>query len=237
MSDVENKKESNGRVRAIVIFLCIIVVVLLTASGYFYWQYHTSQQMLKNPSAALQNEAEELVNKVSKLMILPKDDQPTIATVADIKKLQGQVFFKNAKNGDKVLIYSKTKKAILYDPTANKIIEVAPLNLVQPTAVVGSTVSPAIARVALYNGAGTVGLTTKAEKNIQAQLKNVQVAMKENASKNTYEKTIVVDLTGKNTAIAAQLAKVLTGERGELPVGEAKPSNIDIIIILGKTGQ
>jgi hypothetical protein len=35
--------------------------------------------------------------------------------------------------GDKVLIYSRAQKAILYSPSKNKIIEVAPINLTAPT--------------------------------------------------------------------------------------------------------
>ena len=63
-----------------------------------------------------------LVDKVSLLTALPTDETPTVATVTDITKLQGQPFFAKAQNGDKVLIYTKNKKAILYRETTNEII-------------------------------------------------------------------------------------------------------------------
>jgi len=44
-------------------------------------------------------------------------------------KLSEQEFFKQAQVGHKVIIYAKAGKAILYDPVANKIVEVAPINL------------------------------------------------------------------------------------------------------------
>lgn len=51
------------------------------------------------------------------------------------------------KNGDKVLIYVKAKKAILYDPAKNIIVDVAPVNIAQnqvtppaPTASVSPSV-------------------------------------------------------------------------------------------------
>ncbi len=61
--------------------------------------------------------------------MLPQDEQPTIATVTDLAKLQGQPFFANAQVGDKVLIYSRAGKVILYRPGENKIIELAPINI------------------------------------------------------------------------------------------------------------
>jgi hypothetical protein len=61
-------------------------------------------------------------------MTLPTE-KPTIATVENTKKLTSQAFFKNARNGDKVLMYTQTKKAILYRPSEDKVIEVAYLNI------------------------------------------------------------------------------------------------------------
>lgn len=70
----------------------------------------------------------KIVQAVGKLVVLP-EEVPTIATVTDLEKLKDQAFFKNAKVGDKVLIYIKARKAILYDAQADKIIELAPLNM------------------------------------------------------------------------------------------------------------
>ena len=92
----------------------------------FYHQYAALYQTL--PQAA-QDEAKKLVADVGRLIVLPTNEQPTIATVADPDKLRDQPFFANAKKGDKVLIYTNAKKAILYDPVENKIVEVAPLNI------------------------------------------------------------------------------------------------------------
>jgi hypothetical protein len=64
-------------------------------------------------------------------MLLPTEELPIVATVADPEKLKGQAFFVNATKGDKVLIYNTAKKAILYSPTENKIVDVAPLSIGQ----------------------------------------------------------------------------------------------------------
>lgn len=124
----------------------IILVLLVAGVGYyFYNQYRNAQSILKNPNLVVEKQTKELVDKVSLLMVLPKET-PTIATVTDITKLKNQPFFANAKNGDKVLIYTTARKAILYDPVANKIVDVEPVSInnnnVQPQQP--QTISPTI---------------------------------------------------------------------------------------------
>ncbi len=79
--------------------------------------------------AQAQADSDKLVAEVSLLIALPTDEKPTIATVSDITKVQDQPFFKSAKNGDKVLIYTNAKKAILYRPGEKRIIEVGAVNI------------------------------------------------------------------------------------------------------------
>jgi hypothetical protein len=78
------------------------------------------------------NSVEDIIKRVGRLVVLPQDEKPTVATVSDLDKLQGQPFFSQAKIGDKVLIYANARKAILYDPLADKVINVAPLNIKNP---------------------------------------------------------------------------------------------------------
>lgn len=109
--------------------LPLIAFVVLAGGGagyYFYSQYQANQT---DPPADSQKEVNALIAQVGKLIILPQNEIPTVATVSDPEKLKGQAFFINALQGDKVLIYSTAKKAILYRPSAKKIIEVAPINL------------------------------------------------------------------------------------------------------------
>lgn len=109
--------------KTLIAAMALLLVGALGAAGYFYNKAYGS----KNADPA--KEAAAVVERVGKLMILPTDETPTIATVSDPAKLRDQKFFTNAKEGDKVLIYTHAGKAILYDPAANKIVEVAPINL------------------------------------------------------------------------------------------------------------
>lgn len=109
----------------------VVVAVVLAAapSVYFYRQYRATQQRLTNPTEYAREEAKLILEKLGKLIELPPGEDPTIATVTDATKLTDQPFFANAQNGDKVIIYTKAKKAILYRVETNKIIDVAPVNI------------------------------------------------------------------------------------------------------------
>lgn len=87
---------------------------------------------MKNPNLEAQKEAETLVAALGKLMELPVGETPTIATISDREKLNDQIFFKAAENGDKLFAYNTAMIAILYRPSTNKIINVAPISINQP---------------------------------------------------------------------------------------------------------
>ncbi len=110
----------------------ILLIIAIGASAYSFFLYRQSQEQLKNfknPQEVSKTEIKQLVDKVGKLIDLPASETPTIATVTDNAKLKNQAFFAKAVNGDKVLIYTQSKKAILYSPSKNKIINVAPINI------------------------------------------------------------------------------------------------------------
>ena len=109
--------------------IIVLVVIALAGAGTGYYFYNQYQILKQDPKALVDKENAALVAKVGQLILLPTNEQPTIATVADPSKLADQPFFVNAKKGDRVIIYTNAKKAILYDEAANKIIEVAPINL------------------------------------------------------------------------------------------------------------
>lgn len=113
-------------------FLMLLVVALAAAGGYFAYKYNEANKdvtRLANPQEAAKEEVTRLTNAVGQLIDIPKGETPTLATVSDASKLKSQAFFTKAENGDKVLIFTKAKRAILYRPSTDKIIEVAPVNL------------------------------------------------------------------------------------------------------------
>jgi hypothetical protein len=109
-------------------FLVVVLIMLLSITAYYYNKITTFK---KDPQAKAQaevrKETDELVGIVGKLIVLPQGETPTIATVTDPEKLKEQLFFSKTTVGDKVLIYGLSKKAYLYSPSKNKVLEVAPI--------------------------------------------------------------------------------------------------------------
>jgi hypothetical protein len=123
------------------------MAVMIFAGAFIYYKNRTSVLGTETapPNTSQINEAEVkgILEKVGKLTVLPKET-PTIATVADVKSLQKQPFFEKAQNGDKVLIFERARRAILYRPSTNKIIEIGPVIIPTQTATPSAAISPSI---------------------------------------------------------------------------------------------
>lgn len=211
--------------------LLIIAVVSVGFAIYFYMQYRSSAAFQKK-------EADSVIVQVGKLMVLPQET-PTLATVTDTTKLSAQPFFQNAKTGDKVLIYSKTKRAILYRPSVNKIIEIGSLSFQADSSSslssdidnLPSTTPP---RILILNGTTTPGLATLMEDKLKKANISIAGITVDNAKKKYYQKNMIFDYSGnfalQTKGIAEKLnLTVLTSS----PEGELLPKGTDIVIIMG----
>ena len=70
--------------------------------------------------------------EVAKHYLLPLNEVPALATVTNSSKLTTP-FFKNAKNGDEILIYENNKIAIIYRPSIDRIVAVGPVSITTTT--------------------------------------------------------------------------------------------------------
>ncbi len=209
--------------------LSILLVAAVIALVVLFQKYYTAKKelaFLQDPKVQeekIKAETKDLVDKVGKLMVLP-EGEPTIATVVDSEKLASeQVFFKDAKNGDKVLIYKD--KAIIYNPAENRIINVGPVLM---TGEQVNALNPQAPTVEVRNGSQKIG----AANDLGDQLKKAgfNVATVGNAANPDYKETVLVNLTGKDVKALEEQLKVTAVNK--LPDGEAS-STQDIVIILG----
>jgi len=119
----KTQKKATGKISKWI--LIVITIASLAYAGYSSYQL----KKIKDPvfqQKLLDQQTKKITNAVGKLIQLP-EGTPQIATVSDVETLKkAQPFFENAQNGDQVLVF--TKEAILYRPSSNKIINVAPVN-------------------------------------------------------------------------------------------------------------
>lgn len=118
-SSVRKPTWKHGLFLSQALLLCLMTGV----AGYFYYQYR------ETPEIASKREITSLVKKVGAMIELPNGEEPTLATVTNKERLDDQPFFRRAENGDKILIYQASGRAILYRPSAKKIIDVTTVNI------------------------------------------------------------------------------------------------------------
>jgi len=211
------------------------LMVLLVLTGLL-----TGNLIRNNPQALgllkgkeiLDKEEAAFVVKVGKSISLP-DEKPIVASVADLDKLAGQPFFKNAKEGDKVLIYANSKKVILYRSEEERVVEVGAINIEGQGGEVAGLETEAF-KIALLNGTKVAGLTKELEEKLKEAMPEVEIKIKASAAKTDYEKTIVVDLVGDKEAVVKELAEKLEAEVGSLPEGEKELEGVDFLVIVGQ---
>jgi hypothetical protein len=228
---MKNIKKILSRKNFLITSVLFLLIIAIGAVFYFY----------NNLQAGKITDAEaEVLNlqaSVGKLIELP-DETPTIATVSDKSKLLDQPFFAKAENGDKVLIFTQGKKAIIYRPTTGKIIEVAPINLSENLGnpIVSPQATPSIEEtinISVYNGTKIRGLARAQADKLESNYPNVEVISTANSA-NDYTETLVIDLSGQNSEFVKMLVEDLGGKFGVLPQGEIRPANADILVIVGE---
>jgi hypothetical protein len=211
----------------IILALALIISLIVLASLYVsYLNLKKEMSYLQDPQAQearIKRETQDLINQVGKLMVLP-EGEPTVATVVDAEALaKEQEFFKDAKNGDKVLIYKD--KAILFNVSEGRIVNVGPVFSTNPT---GTEAQSNTLNIEVRNGSKKIGAAN--ELGDQLKAKGFNVAEVANATKADYEQSVLINLTGKDVkALEAELGLIATDK---LPDGEAT-STQDVVVILG----
>jgi len=155
-----------------------------------------------------------------------------VAIIEHADTLRSHPFFANVHDGDKLLIYKESAKAILFRPLTNEVIAFAPLDAVPSSSYEEIHGTPV---VALRNGMGT----PYDMKTFEAELTFVSpesvVVDNENASRSDYKKSFIVDVVGTKKDEAQMLANRLRLTVSTLPDGEFRPpAGVDFLVVLGK---
>lgn len=244
-------KQAVGAVRIPPFGLVLAAIILLTAAA-----LGVKQVWFKSPPKPVQTSVPAdagqagtpesirgLIDKVAKHIVLKAGEDPTVATIQDVEilKRQNPVFYKDAQNGDRLLIWSD--KAVLYSQDRDIILAVLPISL-PPTALgekpadasASSTLTAVQnkeeATVEVRNGTGTPGMA-KAMSDKLAKL-GLEALKPTDAGKKDYAQTIVVKLTDKELPLSLQAINSVAGtsQSVQLPAEES-PSKADFLVIVG----
>lgn len=224
------------------IFILLILIVLLIgalgASGWLFMKYKSAQKQVlqltseEGREVMAQKEIDELLEKVSRHVLLPIGEDPIIATIGDAASLaEQQAFYKDAEDGDKLIVYKE--KAFIYSPARDIVINVGPVFIKESEGQGTETntqeeVDTRI-KVDIRNGTSRTGFAREVSAMLDATVFNITTVSV--AINTEYTETVIVNLTGVDTSSleSAFGAKTVTS----LPEGEPT-STADVVIILGQ---
>ena len=221
----------------LVVGVIVVIIILGIGTGYFYAKYNG---LKNNPSSANQATANKTISEVGKLYILPKGETPTVAKIVNINSLKGQAFFKDAEDGDQLLIYTKAQLAIIYRPSTNVIINAGPVvlngsNGTTSSTPAGTTTVPSKPELFVLNASSVNGKASTTGSSISSKFGS-QVTVSSTYGNATVKetKTIVVAVTSSDASLASQIASYLGGTVGTLPAGQTAPAGANIVVLAGQ---
>lgn len=115
----------------------MLVLALLAGLGFFVYKYDQQRkaneqakadiERLSNPEESAKDAEDKLIEEVKKVAVVPDDERPTIANVTDASQLKSQPLFASIENGDKVLLYVKARRQVIYRPSTKQVITIVTL--------------------------------------------------------------------------------------------------------------
>jgi len=246
-------KPMKGRLFVFIILIVVVAAGALAIVQQFKYNGRMGQRgenwRKVSSNAPLQkDDIQGLIKRISDLIVIKADEEPTVATVQDANLLRqnNPLFYQDAENGDRLLVWSD--KAVLYSTRMDKLLSVMPIALLnasqqaanqtvgnqppQPTSdQQQTTVLSENAKIQVLNGTATPGMAKKLSA-VLAQ-NQIKVATMGDAKDKTYAKTIIVKLSDKPlTATLQALQTVLNAEVVSAPSAEKGLSG-DVAIIVG----
>ena len=121
---IEKRKTKQRKLKMGFGGLSLVIIILLVVLGYSQYKlYLLAKDELNTSSSTSTAPAKngiEVVKALSRHILLPEGD-PQIAEIQDVSKLQdSQAFFKNARNGDIIVVYDSI--IIVYRPSNDLIV-------------------------------------------------------------------------------------------------------------------
>lgn len=219
------------------LFVFLATVLLTSVGTFFYLKAHPDmffsqkQSPTKEEPKDTRTELDVILADIKTVMLLTDSERPTLATVTEVEKMRSQSFFKNAENGDKIVIYSQGKKAILWRPSTKMIIEVGTVT------TENSAEAPKVDQAkkvtvltATSDTAYVQTLMTKLKK-----IPGVVIVAQKASVASTITHSSIIDVTKARPLEAKLIAQTLGVPLDEkLPADETIPDSTDFVLIIGQ---
>lgn len=225
----------------------LLISLLVLALGAFAWSFFNYQsvkkevEVLKDPSLAQrlnEEQTQELLKKVGKILVLPQEKNPVVAIINDVELLaSNQDFYKDAHDGDKLIIYQNSRKAIIFDEDNNRVVNVGPVfyNNADGTSQPPTTQTDRIT-IDLRNGSSQPNATVPVRDNLSTNYA-FNVTRLSKAANSNYSGITIVDLSEGKASYVEQLQKALSATVVQsLPEGETSAST-EVVVIVGSTNN
>lgn len=115
----------------VVLSVLAIVIVLYVGLGLTtgkWLGFGPSKNSQEYQQKVYLKEVESLTKKINQHLLLPSGELPQLRTIEDSKAAAAaQTFFAGTQDGDKVLIYVNARKAVVYSPSRDLVINVGPI--------------------------------------------------------------------------------------------------------------
>lgn len=130
-SGKKSKKAKRSTKQKLMMIVGVVVVLLVLGSlGFLLKKYNDTRQEVQKLST-IQGQQElnktqtnQLLGEMRAIIVLPSGEDPVVATITDINQLKDKEFYKDAQNGDRVVVFPNAKKAYIYRPSTKTIINV-----------------------------------------------------------------------------------------------------------------
>lgn len=207
----------------------------------------TTQQVLDEQE--LQEQDDNIIDKVKRHIIVNENEAPYVATISniDLVRARNPIFYKDASQGDKVLIWSD--KAVVYSESLDKLVAVT---TALPPTFAGTTSTQELisdmeegdeepeeaesdeleeVSIEIRNGSRVPGAASKLRTQLTKEELNI---VRIGDAANSYEGTRIIDLTeGKAISSIQKIVEATEGTVSvEMPEGEPETGS-DILIIIG----
>jgi hypothetical protein len=150
------ERESNGGKKMLSFLLVLVLLVAVAFAGWSYYNLKQTKANLEKAQTALNNitdpqkqqellreETTKVLERVKRHILVPTDEEPILSVITDIAKLVAeQPFYKDAHNGDKILMFKKAGWGLVYDPNRDIIVKVAQIDNTSSDTKTDSTKKP-----------------------------------------------------------------------------------------------